>query len=430
MRAYVFASLIRNALTLNGYHVKQTQNFTDVGHLTSDSDSGEDKLQKAAAKQRKSAWEIAKQFIDFYFTQHDLLGLPRAEHYPLATDYISEQIEMVEALEKEGFTYTISDGVYFDTAKFERYGELAKLDIEGLSEGIRVSNSEKRNKTDFALWKFSPKDEQRDMEWDSPWGLGFPGWHIECSAMAKATLGDQIDIHTGGIDHIHVHHSAEIAQSEALCNQPFSKFWMHVNFLQIEAEPDAVLADEEKKMSKSKGNVITVDALIEKGYSPMALKYLYYTAHYSRELKFSMKAMDSAQKTLMGLYKKSYEIRQRASIADVSDTYDEMGNAFNLNLNTPVVIAHLHEGLASRELSDSQKLGLLDLAEQMLGLGLLDYMPETVDVPSNINQIAEKRIIAKQNKDWALADKLRDDALSKGYRIIDTGSDMFEIEVK
>ena len=234
MRAYVFADLLKRTLILNGYQVTNAINITDVGHLTSDADDGEDKMEKEAKKTGKSAYDIAEFFTTEFFNDYNKLGLLPASVYPKATDHILEQIDMIKVLEDKGYTYLTSDGVYFDTSKFENYTQLAKLDIEGMDSGKRVKfNEEKKNKTDFALWKFSNPEENRQMEWDSPWGVGFPGWHAECSAMIMKHLGEQIDIHTGGIDHIPVHHTNEIAQTESVTDKKFSNFWLHVNFLQL-----------------------------------------------------------------------------------------------------------------------------------------------------------------------------------------------------
>ena len=264
MRAYVFSDLVKRVLLTEGYNVINAINITDVGHLTSDADDGEDKLEKEAKKQNKTAYEIADYFTDIFMRYLKDLNIVEATVYPKATDHIEEQINMVLGLEDKGFTYVTSDGVYFDTSKFPTYADFAKIDIDGLSEGSRVEvNKEKRNKTDFALWKFSTKEENREMEWESPWGLGFPGWHMECSAMILKHLGEQIDIHTGGIDHIPIHHTNEIAQTESFTGKKFSNFWMHINFLQLEKKDDEE-ASEEDKMSKSKGNIITIDDLSEK----------------------------------------------------------------------------------------------------------------------------------------------------------------------
>jgi cysteinyl-tRNA synthetase len=430
MRAYAFASLLKNTLIANGYDVNAIINITNIGHLVSDADDGEDKMQKAAKKEGKTAWEISKQYTDIFMRYMDALELPHANKYPLATDYITEQITFVKSLEDKGYTYITDDGVYFDTSKFGRYTEFAKIDVEGLNEGIRVSASGKKNKTDFALWKFSPIDEHRDMEWESPWGVGFPGWHIECSAMAMSLLGEQIDIHTGGIDHISVHHSNEIAQSEALTGKTFANYWMHVNFLQIEAEPEQELPAKELKMSKSKGNVITVDTLIEKGYSPMSLKYLYYTAHYRNELSFSYALLDSASRSLQRLYDKAYRVRSATTNSSDSLYLDKIKEAINSDLNTPLMLSVLYKALSDDNESNESKLGLIEHVESILGLGLLSYEPIKVTIPDYIIALADKRITARNNKDWTSSDEIRDQVSALGYQIKDAPNQSYEIVKK
>src|SRR4030095_9281285 len=251
MRTYLFEDFLRRVLEYNGYAVTHVMNITDVGHLVSDDDEGEDKMEKGSARTGKSVWEIAQYFTGVFKQDAKLLNILPPSKYTPATAYIKEQIDMIKCLEDKGYTYNTADGVYFDTSKLKDYGKLAMLDVEGLEEGKRIEfSSEKRNKTDFALWKFSPKGEKRQMEWESPWGVGFPGWHIECSAMAIQFLGEQFEIHTGGIDHIPIHHTNEIAQAEgATGKHPFVKYWVHHNFLRVDGE----------KMSKSLGNFYTLD---------------------------------------------------------------------------------------------------------------------------------------------------------------------------
>jgi len=263
--AYIYWDLLVRILQYEGYDVNRVQNITDVGHLTSDQDTGEDKMVKAAAKERLSAWQVADKYSKIAEHEaYNLLGLLRPNHLVKATDYIEQQIDFVKQLESKGFTYQIDgDGIYFDTSKLKDYGKLAKLDIDNLQSGARVADVGKKNPTDFALWKFSPRESKRDMEWDSPWGKGFPGWHLECSVMARELLGDQLDIHTGGIDHISVHHSNEIAQTEAVTGKTFSKIWLHANHIKVEGQ----------KMSKSLGNIYTLEDIKERGTIFKLLSY-------------------------------------------------------------------------------------------------------------------------------------------------------------
>jgi cysteinyl-tRNA synthetase len=285
LKAYLFADLLRRTLEFDSYKVKQVINVTDVGHLTSDADEGEDKMEKAAKKEGKTAKEISHFYFDTFQKDLEALNIKQPEVWCWATEHIQEQIELLKKLEKNGFTYKTSDGIYFDTSKLENYGELAKLNIEGLEAGKRIDMSEKKNKTDFALWKFSKPEDKRQQEWDSPWGNGFPGWHIECSAMSMKYLGETIDIHTGGIDHVPVHHTNEIAQSEAATGKKFVNYWMHENFLTFKGE----------KVSKSKGGLFMLGELQEKGYHPMVFRYYNLTALYRKPMDFSLEILDNAK---------------------------------------------------------------------------------------------------------------------------------------
>lgn len=289
MRKYTMDDVLMRTLKAEGFTTKHVINITDVGHLVSDADSGEDKMEKGARKTGKTVWEVAKFFEDDFWKKTGKMALIKPDVAPRATEHISEQIAQIVLLEKKGFTYEIpGDGIYFDTAKDPHYGELARLKKEDLLEGARIGVVEgKKRPTDFALWKFSPKDEKRQMEWDSPWGVGFPGWHIECSAMGMKYLGDQFDIHTGGIDHIPVHHTNEIAQAEnSSGKRPFVQVWVHHNFLRVDG----------KKMSKSLENFYTLDDVEKRGFSPMALKLLFLQSHYRDELNFTWESLAGAQK--------------------------------------------------------------------------------------------------------------------------------------
>jgi len=287
LRAYVFADILRRVFSFNNYAVKQVINITDVGHLTSDEDEGEDKLEAGARREGKSAQEIAEFYTGAFLEDMSALNIDtRATLFPKATEHIAEQIDLIKTLEKKGATYRTSDGVYFDTSACKQYGELAHLDIAGLKEGARVlKNPEKRNATDFALWKFSKPEEKRQQEWESPWGLGFPGWHLECSAMSMKYLGPHFDIHTGGIDHIPVHHTNEIAQSETATGEKFVNYWMHAGFVNIEGA----------KMAKSEENFITLKTLTEKGFSPLAYRYWLLTADYKKTINFTWEALEGAE---------------------------------------------------------------------------------------------------------------------------------------
>ncbi|MCA9312938.1 cysteine--tRNA ligase, partial [Candidatus Saccharibacteria bacterium] len=287
--AYIYWDILTRALQASGYDVERVQNITDVGHLTSDEDAGEDKMLKGALKEGITAWEVAEKYIKVADHEaFELLGLLRPEHMPRATEYIQQQIDFVKILEEKGYTYVIDDGVYFDTSKLENYGKLARLDISGLQFGARVEDTGKKNPTDFAAWKFSNPDEKRDMEWSSPWGIGFPGWHLECSAIAMTLLGETLDIHTGGIDHIPVHHTNEIAQSEAATDKVFSNYWLHNNHLKADST----------KISKSLGNGYTLQDIQAKGYSLLDFKMFVLQSHYRTESNFTWENLDGAKARL------------------------------------------------------------------------------------------------------------------------------------
>ncbi|MFC1663417.1 cysteine--tRNA ligase, partial [Patescibacteria group bacterium] len=293
LRAYIFADLLRRTLEFNDYKVTQVMNITDVGHLTSDADEGEDKVERSAREAETTIEELTGKYATAFKKDLNLLNIQEPSIWPKASEHIKEQIALIKKLEKNNYTYKTSDGVYFDTIKFKNYGQLANLDIAGLKEGARVEiNPEKHNPTDFALWKFSRTDEKRLLEWKSPWGTGFPGWHLECSAMSMKHLGENFDIHTGGIDHVPVHHTNEIAQSEGATGKKVVNYWLHNAFLTIDKE----------KMAKSTGNLHTLEQLEDIGYKPLAFRYLNLLAHYRQPLEFSLEALTAAQNALGNLY--------------------------------------------------------------------------------------------------------------------------------
>lgn len=373
LRAFVFADILNNTLRQYGYSVKHQINITDVGHLVSDDDIGEDKMEKGAEREGKSVWEIAEMYTKAFF--EDLLDLNIDKDkfiWTRATDYIEEQIAMVKTLEEKGYTYKTDDGIYFDTSKFNRYTELANIDIEGLQKGKRVADEEnqKKNKTDFALWKFSPKDEKRQMEWNSPWGIGFPGWHIECSSMSRAVLGNHIDIHTGGIDLIPVHHTNEIAQSECSLEDGhrFVNYWMHVNFLNA----------DKQKMSKSSGDFLRLESIKEKNMNPLSYRYLLLMTHYRKELKFSWESLEAADNAYQKLIKKFKTIvengQKRVSLDELSfeaNNYKEaFENAMADDLNTSIALAKMWSLLNDKNIADTEKHTLILYFDKYLGLDL------------------------------------------------------------
>ncbi len=413
MRAYVFADLLKKTLTLAGYDVNHVMNITDVGHLVSDGDEGEDKMEVGKEREGLDAWGCARKFtasfVDFCAKLN--IDLPQGEHLCRATDHIDAQIDLVKALEDKGYTYTTDDGIYFDSTKFKSYGDMARLDIEGLEGGKRIADTGKKSNTDFALWKFSPENKQRDMEWDSPWGKGFPGWHIECSAMSMRFLGEQFDIHTGGIDHIPVHHTNEIAQSEAATGaSPFVNFWLHNEFLQF---------DEEVKMSKSSGKIMTVDDLIERGYDPLAFRYLLLTAHYRSPIKFSWDNLDAAQKTLHRLRDKIAGLDESgtANADHVTAEVERIQAPLFDDLNSAAVLAGIHDIMGDDNMPDADKRAILTSLDSVLDIG---FFVEAADIPDNIHDLAKARLTARTDKDWAESDRLRDEIAAAGYTVKDT----------
>lgn len=411
MRAAVFADTLRRTLRMAGYEVKHIINITDVGHLTSDSDTGEDKLEKGAKREGKTVWEIARMYTDAYFKDLSSLNVPLGEYlFPRATDHIAEQIELVRKLEEKGYTYVTSDGVYFDTSRFERYAEFANLDVTGLQAGARVEdNGEKRNVTDFALWKFSPKDDQRQMEWDSPWGKGFPGWHIECSAMAMKYLGTHFDIHTGGIEHIPVHHTNEIAQSECATGETFANYWMHNNHL----------LDTTGKMSKSNGEFLTVSSLVEQGYNPLAYRYFLMGANYRKELLFSFEALDAAA----AAYEKVIAFCRDHAIkhGKTSEEYMfEFKAAMYDDLNTAKAIATMWNMLKDIDITYEDRYATLMEMNKTLGLGLEAVKKVDVVISDDMKELLAMREAARKEKNFAESDRIRDEIVKRGFTIKDT----------
>ncbi len=416
LRTYIFEDVLRRTLELNGYKVEHVVNITDVGHLVSDADDGEDKMEKGAARTGKTAWEIAQIYTDAFMEDLKRLNIKTPTTLCKATDHIPEQIEAIQQIEAKDMCYRTSDGIYFDTSKDPNYGYLARLDVEGLQQGARVDKGEKRNVTDFALWKFSPPDEQRQMEWDSPWGKGFPGWHIECSAMAAKYLGPLFDIHCGGKDHIPIHHSNEIAQAHACYGTNLSNYWMHGYFLQTDKE----------KMSKSSGEFLTTSTLIEKKYDPLAYRYFCLLAHYRSDIMFSWEALDSAVKALTRMREAYHRWSDGGSV--LSDYEQKFLSYINDDLNTSRAIALIWDLIKDNAVSEADKKATVNLIDQVLGLEISLWQPaRAADIPPEAIALAEKRQQARADKDWATADQMRDELAALGYEVKDT-SDGFEVK--
>ena len=416
MRAYIFMDNLRKVLKYNGYTLKHVMNITDVGHMTSDSDSGEDKIMKASREQDMSPWDIAKKYTEAFLKDLDLLNINRTEIIAKATEHIPEMEEFVEKIIENGYGYETSKGIYFDTSKLPTYGELSKANLKENLAGARVEvDEEKKNPLDFALWIKAP--ENHIMKWDSKWGECYPGWHIECSAMSNKYLGQKFDIHTGGIDAIPIHHENEIAQSRGAYNVNPAKYWMHVEFLQVEGG----------KMSKSLGTNYTVSDLIAKEYSPLAYRYFTYSSIYRNKLNFTWEAMDASQKALDRL-KEAYAIHDRG--VEIIEEYIINGykesflNAVNDDLNFPVAMSVVWEIAKYPKKSKQISKLLLDF-DKILSLDL-DRLPiisesnNLSNLPEEIIEILKERKSARENKDYAKSDELRDKLKNMGYIIKDT----------
>ncbi len=407
LRTYIFEDILRRVLEFNGYKVKHVMNITDVGHLTSDADTGEDRMEKGARRTGKSAWEIAEIYTQEFKKDLQRLNILEPTIWCKATDHIQEQIEFIQCIERKGYTYRTSDGIYFDTSKLPDYGYMARLDIEGLQAGARIEMGEKRHPTDFALWKFSPPGQKRQMEWDSPWGVGFPGWHIECSAMSAKYLGPFFDIHCGGEDHINVHHTNEIAQTQACFGTRLANFWMHGYFLLI----------DEARMGKSVGNFLRLQTLIDQGYDPLVWRYFCLNAHYRAKLNFNWEGLDGAAKSLERLRQAVYEWGEPGS---ADEAYlQRFTNEVNDDLNMPRAMAVTWD-LVRSELPPATKQATILTFDRVLGLRLGEWQPEEETIPGEIMELVEKRQQARREKRWQEADALRQQVMAAGYEIEDT----------
>ncbi|MCW8966125.1 MAG: cysteine--tRNA ligase [Candidatus Pacearchaeota archaeon] len=473
LRRYIFEDVLIRVLEFNDYKIKHIINVTDVGHLTSDADEGEDKMEKAAKKEGKKAEDIAKHYFDEFEKDLEKLNFTMPDKWTWATKYIQEQIDLVKILEDKGYTYKTSDGIYFDTSKFKDYSKLARLNVKGLEAGKRVSMKEKKNSTDFALWKFSSSNKKREQEWDSPWGVGFPGWHIECSAMSLKEIGKQLDIHTGGIDHLPIHHTNEVAQSEcALGVHPWVKFWMHCNFLSL----------KEGKMSKSSGNIVRLEDLEKKGYSAMDFRYLCLSTHYRKKIEFDFEMLDSAKNSLERLRNIISDFEDDGKI---NESYlEEFRDAVNDDLNIPEALQVLWKLVRDKDAVG--KIKTIEKMDEVLGLDLLEseesleekirsltkdkidllfyncgwkdeergknkslpdlrieeikkgkgnkliesFILETginkvkeelerLNIPKNVLDLIKEREKVREKKDWKKADELRDKINELGYSIDD-----------
>lgn len=416
---YVRMDILIRALKCNDFDTKWVMNITDVGHLVSDADEGEDKLEKGARREGKTAWEIADFYTQDFFAGMRQLNMLEPDHIVKATDHIPEQIKLIQQLERKGYTYVIDDGVYYDTSKFKHYADFARLDLDEQQVGGRVSpNPQKRYPADFALWKFSPEGHKRDMEWDSPWGKGFPGWHIECSAMSMKYLGETLDIHTGGIDHIPVHHTNEIAQSEAATGKRFANYWFHSNHITINGE----------KISKSLGNGIRLQEVIDRGIDPLAVRLHVLESHYRSQSRFSWESLDAAQNRLQDframavLRYQAQPLVYDAGTFTLEDVPLEVAGRLANDLDTPQALAYLSQVslqlqtvLIENDMLDHFENMLRGL-DALLGLNLA----AVPDISPEQKQLITERETARKSQIWAEADRLRDELQTQGIGLRDT----------
>jgi cysteinyl-tRNA synthetase len=435
MRAYTFADTLRRALLWKGWQVEHVINITDVGHAVAEAELGEDKIEVAAARERRSVEEIAEMYTQAFFTDLAALNILPAHHYPRATQYVDEMVAFAERLVERGFTYEIESGLYFDTSKDPGYGRLGLIDVSGQLEGARVEEVPgRRAKTDFALWRAEAPGQIRAMRWNSPWGWGAPGWHLECSVMSMRLLGEHFDIHTGGVDHRQLHHVNEIAQSEAYLGdgRPWVKYWLHNEFLQLGSA----------KMAKSAGQVVTVQELARQGFHPLAYRLFLLGGHYRSQLEFTEDGLNGAQSALRRLVRRISALGQLPLITTVDDAralvaddaaatavIDQIDDAVSSDLNTPRVLAVLQESLRDATLSEQGQRVIAAASAAVLGLPFGNLEPSDVEPAAEglpeldhamVDKLVADREAARSSRDWARADALRDELTQLGVQVTDT----------
>lgn len=419
LRSYVFADIVKRTLIKNGFNINHTINITDFGHLSDDGDVGEDKMMKGLQREGlpvtlDAMKQLSDKYIRAFKADIDEMRVMPPTTWARASEYVKKQIALVKTLEDKGYTYETSDGVYFDISKFPAYGKLGNIDIEKLKSGARVEiNSEKKHPADFAVWK------KGELGWESRWGKGFPGWHIECSAMAMATLGKEIDIHTGGIDHIPVHHNAEIAQCEAVTSKPFSKYWLHNEFITI----------DNTKVAKSLGNAITLRHLMDRGFSGDDYRYWLLTAHYRSPVNFSWEALKAAKQALFRLKRYMYEEFKQKALAPSAEYMNKFEEHLANDFDTPAAIATMWDMLKDSSLSNEVKCGTMMAMDEVLDIGLSDRLADGMrslgvigseELSKEVQELVDEREVARIAQNWLMADTLRDKIKLKGYNIEDT----------
>ena len=420
-RSFLVADLLKRFLEFKGYQVKHVMNITDVGHLLADADEGADKLEEAARKEKKAPLEIAEIYIDSFNAASEMLNMKPADEYPRATEHIDEMIAMIETLIEKGHAYVVGHNVYYDVTTFKDYGKLSGNTLDDLNSGARIEvNAEKRNPQDFALWKHDPKHIQ---QWESPWGMGFPGWHIECSAMSTKYLGEQFDFHTGGEDNIFPHHECEIAQSEGASGKKWVNYWMHARFLLFDGE----------KMSKSKGNLYTIPELIEKGFKKNAIRYALISSHYRQNYNFTFDGLKAAEQAIEKI-NRCWLMLAEAAKGDEGIVRDEVTSLvekciggfdealcddLNISKSLGAVFDFIKEANKLSDVSGAEAKAMIEAIEKIDSvLGVLEF-DSGEEIPAEIMALAEQRKEAKLAKDWAKADTLRDEITAKGFAIED-----------
>ena len=414
LRTYIMEDVLEKSFKFLGYDVKRVMNITDVGHLSSDADTGDDKMMLGAKRENNTVMDIAKFYTDAFFEDCSKLNITKPSVVVPATSLIDEYINMIENLLNNGFAYKSGDNIYFDTSRLDEYYVLTNHSSDDLFVGVRddvVEDTNKRNKTDFVLWFTKSKFENQELKWNSPWGEGYPGWHIECSCISLKYLGEYLDIHCGGVDNIFPHHNNEIAQTESYVGHPWCRYWFHVEHLN----------DKRGKMSKSKGDFLTVSLLEEKGYNPLAYRMFCLSSHYRKQLMFSYDVLDGFQNAYDKLKKKVLSLGDSGEVLDVSLYINKFKDNINNDLNTSMMLTTLYDVLKDESLNDASKKYLIGLFDEVLGLGLFDVSLKEASVSEEF--ILDKislRNKAKADKDYTLADSIRDELLSLGIKLIDT----------